>query len=448
MGITFGRQFSDLRRIFENTLEHNHALQLALAGMDVQIGLAGEAAFATPAHASEAFYVGDSARVLDKIIDAATEAQLQLDPSKVLAVPRYNAARRGWDYEFSLKQPGGALDAAPDLLAGQMFTPWNVAYFTEIFREPLSYSSVRRLVRRHSGDNPWCKIMSLLYRQYAGWAMETETGDLQNQHTNDVNVIDGLMSAPVINLAVTWTVTLEDLKRDEYRAGNPFAGTGIAELVRYARYALEMLTDVIYAYGNTDGNIAGILTVTPTRVHSGTSIKGIAQSASATRGADIYKLLAREVNSFLAEADNKYNKVVIAASPAVNNYLTSTPYSDAYAPASAAKIFAENYLAGKGPGGATPAVEFVSEPLFKEKSIFNAEDEDYFVIAAPEVGGGPDNEPMPLILAGEPLSDFIFPVIPGMYNSQYKMLKRTAGVFAPVPQALRVYKGLGVQSGD
>jgi hypothetical protein len=416
--------------------------------MDVQVGLANESGYATPAHAHEALYVGDSARVFEPIIDAATEAQLQADPSKVLVMPRYSAARKGWDYQFSTRERAGALDAAPDLLAGQMFTPWNVSYFTEIFREPLSYSNIKRLIRRHSGDNPWCKIMTLLYRQYAGWAMDVETGDLQNQHTNDVSVIDGMMSAPVVNLSVTWTVTLEDLKRDEYAQGNPFAGTGITELVRYARYALEMLTDVLYAYGNAEGNIAGILTAVPTRVYSGTSIKGLSQGGGATRGSDVYKLLAREVNEFLTEADNKYNKVVIASSPAVNNYLTSTPYSDAYNPKSASAIFAENYLAGKGPEGSTPSVEFVAEPLFKERSVFNEEDEDYFVIAAPEVGGGPDDKAMPLILGGEPLTDFIFPVIPGMYNSQYKMLKRTAGVFAPVPRAIRVYKGLGVQSGD
>jgi hypothetical protein len=130
------------------------------------------------------------------------------------------------------------------------------------------------------------------------------------------------------------------------------------------------------------------------------------------------------------------------------NYLNSTPYSDVYDPKSASKIFAENYLAGKGPEGSTPAIEFISEPLFKPKSVFNEDGEDYAVIIAPEVGGGPDDEKMPLVLSAVPLEEFVFPAIPGMYNTQFKTLKRIAGVFAPVPKAIRAYKGLGIQSGD
>jgi hypothetical protein len=113
-------------------------------------------------------------------------------------------------------------------------------------------------------------------------------------------------------------------------------------------------------------------------------------------------------------------------------------------PASAAKIFAENYLASKGPGGTTPAVQFVSEPLFKANSVYNPDPEDYVMIAAPEIGAVTLGEKQPLLLSEEPLSEFVFSTIPGTYNTQYKMLRRLAGVFMPVPKAVRVYKGLGV----
>ena len=43
------------------------------------------------------------------------------------------------------------------------------------------------------------------------------------------------------------------------------------------------------------------------------------------------------------------------------------------------------------------------------------------------------------------LNKFVFPVIPGMYNHQYKTLRRVAGIMAPIPAATRVYAGFGVQ---
>jgi hypothetical protein len=70
---------------------------------------------------------------------------------------------------------------------------------------------------------------------------------------------------------------------------------------------------------------------------------------------------------------------------------------------------------------------------------------DYMTIAAPEIGGGPNNESQPTNFFASVLDKFVFPVIPGMYNDQYKTLRRTAGVIAPIPQAIEVYAGFGVQ---
>jgi hypothetical protein len=50
--------------------------------------------------------------------------------------------------------------------------------------------------------------------------------------------------------------------------------------------------------------------VSPTIIHTRATIKETATGAgSSTRGSDIYKLLANEVNAFLSEADNKYDVV-------------------------------------------------------------------------------------------------------------------------------------------
>jgi hypothetical protein len=43
-----------------------------------------------------------------------------------------------------------------------------------------------------------------------------------------------------------------------------------------------------------------------------------------------------------------------------------------------------------------------------------------------------------------PLKEFVYPVIPGMVNTQHRMLRRYAGVFAPVGQSVKIYSGFGV----
>ena len=65
------------------------------------------------------------------------------------------------------------------------------------------------------------------------------------------------------------------------------------------------------------------------------------------------------------------------------------------------------------------------------------------MITAPEIGAGPTDEKQDLLLFGAPLMNYVFPAIPGQYNTQYKTLRRVAGVFAPVPIAAKVYSGFG-----
>jgi hypothetical protein len=445
MELHFGKGLGKVQRSFEKILARTPNIRNSFGGLEIQVGLADDPKFQTPAHAQDAVFVGDRRHIIGKVCDAATEALLRTNPKEVVVIPRYNPARWGWDICFKRKHGEGAADALPNLIAGQLFAPWTVSYFTQVFRRPLEYTNIDAFLRREAGTNPWAVVMDLFDQDYIGAAVLNETGDLQNQYSEDVNVIHRPMAAKVINLSVSYTLTVEELEIDKYRTGSPVQGQGLTYKPYYARYALDMLSAALKCFGNAETGTNGLLTVSPIIIHSGATIKATATGAgSSTRGSDIYKLLANEVNAFLSEADNKYDVVKIGMSPETYNYFTSTPYSDAYNPTSAAKIFAENYLAGRGPDGTTPAVQFVSEPLFKANSVYNPEPEDYLVIAAPEIGAGPLDEKQPLLLSGEPLNEFVFPAIPGTYNTQYKMLRRLAGVFAPVPKAVRVYKGLGV----
>ena len=42
--------------------------------------------------------------------------------------------------------------------------------------------------------------------------------------------------------------------------------------------------------------------------------------------------------------------------------------------------------------------------------------------------------------------EFVYPTIPGSYDTQYKFLRRVAGVFAPVQAAVVAYSGFGIKT--
>ena len=83
--------------------------------------------------------------------------------------------------------------------------------------------------------------------------------------------------------------------------------------------------------------------------------------------------------------------------------------------------------------------------MLDAKTDFNPNNYDYMVITAPEIGLGPSDTRKNVILQGMPLKEFIYPVIPGQINTQHRMLRRYAGIFAPVTEAIQVYSGFGVQ---
>lgn len=418
------------------TIENDPAFSKIGAGLSVEIGPESEANFAVPAHAQDACFVGDSARLLDPIASAEVAALYKKDPSKVNVAPVYNPDKKAWSYKFT----------KDSLLDGQQFLPWNVSYFKKIFREPLAYTHAFDLVARDTGDNPWAEIMSLVMEQYAGWGAIGSAGDLQNKMTNDVNVINGMMSANVINMMVTYTITQAEKERASGKGANPFGESSIATKQRYANYVMNMLKAYMVYYGNEDTETKGLLNVNPVNVYGGNSLDAISKDATNTsKGNTAFAALAKIVNDFLDASDNKFDTIKIAMAPAAYNLLTSMPYSDNFNPTAAMKIFADNYLSGRGPNGSDPKIQFLSDPMLKAKSVFNPTDADYLVITAPTVGAGPDDQKQDLVLFGNPLDQYVFPAVPGMYNTQFKTMSRAAGIFAPVPNAVAVYQGFGIK---
>jgi len=440
MNVNVAKSCKSLKTLTDKFIGENKALDLASRGFELSIGPASDPNFQTPAHAQDAIFVGDSARINGSIATAEVDALFKQDQSKVSTRPVYDSETMSWKYLF---EKAAMTNDAFSPLAGQMFSPWNVSFFQRIFREPLLYSHARDLVRMEQGTNPWAEVMTLLMEQYAGFAITGATGSAQNTITNDVNVVNGMMTSPVVNMAVTYSLTLEEQNRSKQGNGNPFAGQSMMQKQKYANYVLNMLTDYLIYYGNDETNTPGLFDVNPIVSWAGAPISTIANGSSATKGADAYKAVYRVINDFLTSADNKFDEVIMSMSPEAYNAFTSLPYSENFNPTAAHKILTENYAAGKGQDGKIPSVRFVSDPMLKAGSIFNPTNHDYMVMTAPEVGAGPQNEKQPLVLFGSPLMDFVFPAMPGQYNTQYKTMRRVAGVFAPVPQAIRVYQGFG-----
>lgn len=446
MNIKTGKGFSKLVDNAMSFLERDKAIMKAVNGMDLEIGYSHDDAFAIPAHAADsALFMGDEWLLGDKQINAATEAMLARDPKLVQMKPIWNDATQKFDMKFAMQG-----DAAFDPLAGQAFSPWNITYLSKVWKEPLAYSNAQKLIKKMSaGNNPWAEIFTMFLEQYAGWGVIGQTGDLQNTTTNDVNVRNGMASFPIINIMGTYSVTLREKQSQGW---GPFAQSPVARKQSYLNYVMNMIEAILILYGNEETETPGLLNVNAINTWtSGQSLKDIYGSTTINnRGATAYRMLADRINQFMTKADNKFNRLQIALSPEAYNYLQSMSYSDTYSPEAAMKTFMANYEGGKGPSHDVPSIEFVVEPLYKASTAdnpnpLNPNSFDYMSITAPEIGGGPDDEKQPTNFYASVLDKFVFPTRPGMYNDQYKTLRRTAGVIAPIPQAVEVYAGFGVQ---
>ena len=446
MEVKVGKGFNGLVDKAMSFIERDAAMSRALGDAEFAVGFDTDNGFGVPSHAADcAVYMGDEEFLGQKLSNPAVEAMLKKDPSKVQIKPEFNPTTQKWDMHFAMQG-----DAAFDPLAGQTFSPWNITYLSKVWKEPLAYSNAHKLIKKMSGgNNPFAEVFTLFLEQYAGWGVIGQAGNLQNTLTNDVNVRNGMASFPIINMMGTYTVTLREKKQQGW---GPFGQSPIARKQSYLNYVMDMMEDILILYGNEETNTPGLLSINPIKTWTtGQSLKDIYSSASiTTRGSTMYRLLADRINDFMTKADNKFNKIQIGLSPEAYNYLQSAAYSDVYSPEAAMKTFMENYNGGKGPGHEVPSIEFVVEPLYKASTSdnpnpLNPNSFDYMSISSPEIGGGPKNESQPTNFFASVLDKFVFPVYPSTYNDQYKTMRRTAGVIAPIPQAIEVYAGFGVQ---
>jgi hypothetical protein len=445
MKLNFGEQFDNIKNIANGIIQGNPSIKAKMSSCELSLGLACESEFGVDDFAPDhALFVGDS-NLIGKLVGNTPEIDrlFAKDPSKVMLMPRWNSTSNKFDMVT------GKVNYTKDdvLSPAQVLSPWNVGWFQGVFKRPLGYSRFMDLVKPYTGTSPWCEAMNLMLADYSGFAALTSAGRPDNMLSHDVGIQSGAMTSAVINMSVTYSLTREELERSkESGSENPFAGIMITQKQKYADYVMDILTAYLGFYGNDITGTVGLLSVNSAVAWStyGSTLRAIeADGTNVTKGQTAYKQLAKALVDFLVNVDNKFNQVKIVMGPYAFDKLATLVYSDVYNPLSAKKLIEDHLSADMTKDGRPLKIEIISEPMLKASSMFNAQTYDYLMFIAPEIEAGATEENQDIVLWGEPLKEFVYPVIPGSFHTQYRKLRRVAGIFCPVTAAVKVYYGYG-----
>ena len=446
MRYNFGEQFDGIKAVAEGIINENPSLKAKMSSCELSLGLASESEFGVPDFAPEhAMFVGDSGLIGNLVGNTAEiDALFKRDPNKVSLMPRWNPTSKKFDM---IASKANYTKDADVLSPAQVISPWNVGWFQGVYKRPLSYSRFRDMVKTYTGDNPWAEAMNLMLADYSGFAALTSAGRPDNMLSHDIGVQAGAMTSAVINMSVTYSLTREELERSkESSSENPFAGVLITQKQKYADFVLDILTSYLGYYGNDITGTVGLIGVSTAVAWStyGSTLRAIeADSGDTTKGSTAYKQLAKALVDFLVNVDNKFNQVKIVMSPYAYNKLATLVYSDTYNPDSAMKIIKANLEADMTKEGRPLNIEIIAEPMLKASSMFNAQTYDYLMFIAPEIEAGATEEQQDIVLFGEPLKEFVYPVIPGSFHTAYRKLRRVAGIYCPVTAAVKTFYGYG-----
>jgi len=440
-----------LEKLFNNVVKviktRSPLLAREMGNMDIVIGPASDPRYGNGSGAMQPCYVGDSYLKGAEIgRTGAMDSLFKADPNKIGFKYQFNPRTGKFDMAMQQRPAGYAADAV-DLIGAQLMAPGQISWFAKPFMEPLSWSVAEELVSVQPGTDPWATVGSLALASFGGGiAMVEETGAPNNTMSRDVNVQTGLMTSQIINLAVTYSISIEETQRAQSGSSTPYAGQLITQKQRYARWVLEFITAALIYYGNASTDTKGLLTVNSVTAFTGTSLSAIAAGAGASKGELAYEQLATLVNAFLNASQNKLTRVDITMAPLAFNLFGSLPYSQIYSAESPMVTFEKNFNAGLGKSKQKVKFNFRSDPLIDTNSVnpFNSIAHDYLLLSSPEIATGVDEETEALLAFLAPLMDFVFPVSPGPQGQQYKTLRRVGGLYAPYTPAIAAYSGWGV----
>ena len=446
MRIQTSAGFKKLGKLAGRMVGMNGKANNLLRDATLSIGLASDPQFGIPVSAVQnPTYVGDASVVGEAVgLTPELRALYKKNAMNVNIKPRFNMKSGKYDMMFTKSGIQNYTGDSGELISAQAISPWNASFFPEVFKQPLLYSHARDLVKRMGGTNPWGEVQNLQLAAYSGWGLIDAAGTVASNLKQNVNVQGGIMSSAIINIKVFFNFTVEEMERAKGSDGSPFAGSLMAEKQRYAQYVIDMITDYLTYYGNEETNTLGLFDVNGETTWGGATLSEIlADDSDTTKGHTMYAALSKAITDFMNASQNKFDVIRVAMSPKAYNILTSTPYSDVYEAKSPLAIFEENFEAGVTKNGSKPKVEFFADPFLAANTEFNTSLSDKLVITAPEIGAGPDDEKQDILLLSVPLENFTYQVFPNAYDQQHAVLRRFAGVFAPVGIAVKCYTGFG-----
>jgi len=428
-----GKEFAGLQPKLEKLFAKNG---VGGNGYTVAIGMSSDPEFSTP---STAIYnptaVCDSALLGDQLFESdADKAEYDKNPSVYGFKPVYNFATNKFDTRFT------RIPTQDSLLDGQAIAPWNASYFPKLFVQPLISTHGLDMVDRYTGDNPFAEVMNLVLAGYAGNAIAEQAGTMQSNLNHNVAVKSGMMTQAVINVKVFYNYTLEEEQR--YARGNNPYGSQLRDLKKqYAEKMLKLTLDVLAYYGNASTDTTGLFNVNTAEEWADQTMTEIsADATNTTKGSTAYQLLSKAIIKFAEANVNMPDRIKVGMSLTAYNLLSSMPYSDAYNGQSALSVLKENFGAGRNEFGQKLAIDFYCDPLLNAQTDYNSTKLDNLIITAPSVSG------QSTVMAGMPLERFMYPVYPTQYETQYCIMSRWAGIFAPMASAVKVYKGFGINA--
>lgn len=427
-----GKQFKCLKPQLEALFRQNG---VGGDGYTIAIGMSNDPDFATPTNAIYSpTAVCDSAWLGDQLFESDMDkADFDKNPALFNFKPMYNMATKRFDTRYTRAMVGDSL------IDGQVIAPWNASYFPQLFTQPLISTHGLDLVERYAGDNPFAEVMNLVLANYAGSAIAEQAGTMNSNLNHNVAVQSGLMTQAVINVKVFYNYTLEEEQR--YARGNNPYGSRLRDLKKvYAEKMLKLTLDVLTYYGNSSTDTVGLFNVNTAEEYSGDTLTEISNGTSATKGSDAYQALSKLIIKFAESNANMPDTIKVGLSLTAYNLLSSMPYSNAYSGKSALTVLSENFGAGRNEFGEKLNIQFYCDPLLNAETDYNETKLDSLIITAPKVGG------QSTVMAGMPLERFMYPVYPEQYNTQYCLMSRWAGIFAPMASAVKVYKGFGINA--
>jgi len=415
--------------------------------------------------AVDKMFIGQEVNKTQQVMDAARR-----NPESMLMGYKWNQKTGKLDIYYDAKDKSsgkyvgdsailitdGKVFDAPNLINSQLYAPASMGWISKPFYQILSYSRAMQAVSVETGNNPFASVLNLALISFGGgFATMSGAGAFNNVDTFDVEARSDMMANTVLNFEATYRLTVEERARQEYGDVAPFGGQVLSAKIKYCSWSMDMFRDVLIWYGNPSTNTLGILTANPVIAWGsggfGTknSLNQISRNNVTNSGAEAYNNLGLAVVDFLNKNLNKVKTVKIFLAPPAYNLLGQMPYSSTFSAEAALQALVNNFLAGAGPDDTTPKIELIPEPLLSATvngitNIWNPNTFDYMVILANEIPGGIPDEMQKTIIAGIPLQKYMFPTVPGTYQTQYKMLSRYAGLYIPATMVVACYSGFGI----